>query len=268
MMNAPMKAVCALIAEDEPVLALTLVQTLQRLWPELRIGGVAENGITLVQEALAQRPDILFLDIKMPGKSGLEAAQELAEDWPDGIPFPLVVFVTAYDEYALQAFEQAAADYVLKPVSTARLAKTVERLKERLASKQERARELDRVVDQLRALTPAAAPAAERLSIIRAAVGNQIRLIPVDEVVYFEAADKYLNVATAEGDSLIRLSLKELMPQLDPGQFWQIHRGTLVNVKCIRAALRDESGKLSLQLKGRPEMLAVSRVYAHLFRQM
>jgi DNA-binding LytR/AlgR family response regulator len=268
MMSTTVHAPCALIAEDEPVLALALVQTLQRLWPALRIGGVAENGITLVREALAQRPDILFLDIKMPGKTGLEAAQELAEDWPNDTPFPLVVFVTAYDEYALQAFDQAAADYILKPVSAARLSKTVERLRERLASKQERAQELDRIVGQLRSLAPAGAPAGERLSIIRAAVGHQIRLIPIDEVVYFEAADKYVNVATADGDCLIRLSIRELLPQLEPDRFWQIHRGTLVNVKCIRAALRDESGKLSIQLKGRPEMLPVSRVYAHLFRQM
>ncbi len=258
----------ALVAEDEPILAFTLVQTLARLWPELQVGGVLDNGAAAVREALAQRPDVLFLDIKMPGKSGLEAAQELAEDWPEDAPFPLVVFVTAYDEYALQAFEQAAADYVLKPVSDARLAKTVERLKARLQKSVERDGELERIVGQLRALVPAAPAPGEKLSIVRAAVGNQVRLIPVADVHYFEAADKYVNVVTADSASLIRTSLKELLPQLDRDQFWQIHRGTVVNIRCVQAAVRDESGKLSLKLRGRGESLAVSRVFAHLFRQM
>ena len=263
-----MNMIRALIAEDEPILAHALLQTLQRLWPDLQVGGVVENGIAAVQEALAQRPDVLFLDIKMPGKTGLEAAQELAEDWPEDTPFPLVVFVTAYDEYALQAFEQAAADYVLKPVTEARLAKTVERLKTRLAQHTERNAELERIVGQLRSLVPHAPSASERLTIIRAAVGNQVRMIPVAEVIYFEATDKYVNVVTADSESLIRTSLKELMPQLDPDAFWQVHRGTVVNVNCIHSAIRDESGKLSLKLRGRDENLSVSRVFAHLFKQM
>lgn len=262
----------ALVAEDEPILAFTLVQTLARLWPELQISGVLENGVAAVREALAQWPDVLFLDIKMPGKTGLEAAQELAEDWPEEAPFPLVVFVTAYDEYALAAFEQAAVDYVLKPVGDARLRKTVERLKARLQKPSDRDSELERIVGQLRALMPGVPPAvpmaAERLSIIRAAVGNQIRMIPVGDVHYFEAADKYVNVVTADSESLIRTSLKELLPQLDSNQFWQVHRGTVVNVNCIQAAVRDEAGKLSLKLRGRSESLAVSRVFAHLFKQM
>lgn len=258
----------ALVAEDEPILAAAFVQALHRLWPELRIGAVVSDGMAAVKKALTLQPDILFLDIKMPGKTGLEAAQELAEEWPDTTPFPLVVFVTAYDDYALQAFEQAAADYVLKPVGDDRLARTVERLKARLARQQERDGELDRIVSQLRALAPAPNPAGERLTMIRAAVGNQIRLIPVADVLYFEATDKYVNVVTADSESLIRTSLKELMPQLDDSQFWQIHRGTIVNVNRIDAAIRDESGKLSVKLRGRPEKLAVSRVFAHLFRQM
>jgi DNA-binding LytR/AlgR family response regulator len=263
-----MTKVRALIAEDEPILALTLQQTLQRLWPELQIGGMVDNGMSAVREALAQRPDVLFLDIKMPGKTGLEAAQELAEDWPEDRPFPLVVFVTAYDEYALQAFEHAAADYVLKPVSDARLAKTVDRLKARLQQHAERNAELERIVGQLRTLMPNAPAAGEKLDIIRAAVGNQIRLIPVEDVIYFEAADKYVNVVTADSESLIRTSLKELLPQLDQSRFWQIHRGTVVNIGCVRAAVRDDAGKLSLALHDRPENLSVSRVFAHLFRQM
>ncbi|RJF99260.1 LytR/AlgR family response regulator transcription factor [Noviherbaspirillum saxi] len=258
----------ALIAEDEPILAYTLQQTLQRLWPELQVCGVVDNGASAVQEALAQKPDVLFLDIKMPGKTGLEAAHELAEDWSDEGHFPLVVFVTAYDEYALQAFEQAAADYVLKPISDARLGKTVERLKARLQQHAERDAELERIVGQLRSLVPGMPVASERLSMIRAAVGNQIRLIPVNEVLYFEATDKYVNVVTAESESLIRTSLKELLPQLDGSQFWQVHRGTVVNAHCIQSAIRDESGKLSLKLKNHEQMLPVSRVYAHLFKQM
>ncbi len=268
-MNAP--TVRALIAEDEPLLAAVLSQTLQRLWPELQIAGVAENGIVAIREALTHQPEVLFLDIKMPGKTGLEAAQELAEDWPDDVPFPLIVFVTAYDEYALQAFDQAAADYVLKPVSEERLARTVDRLKARLGRQQERADELERVVGQLRALMPAtsaSSSAPSRLNMIRAAVGNQVRMIPVADVIYFEATDKYVNVVTADSESLIRTSLKELLPQLDADQFWQIHRGTVVNIHCVQAAVRDESGKLSLKLRGRSENLPVSRVFAHLFKQM
>jgi DNA-binding LytR/AlgR family response regulator len=258
----------ALVAEDESILAQALIQALQRLWPELQVGGIAENGIAAIQEALAQRPDVLFLDIKMPGKTGLEAAEELAEEWPEDTPFPLVVFVTAYDEYALQAFEQAAVDYVLKPVSDGRLSKTIDRLKARLGQHQERGSELERVIGQLRSLSTAAPASAERLTIIRAAVGNQIRMIPVAQVLYFEATDKYVNVVTADSESLIRTSLKELMPQLDGNQFWQIHRGTVVNANCIEAAIRDDAGKLSVNLRGHDKRLAVSRVFAHLFKQM
>jgi len=269
-MNHPAAPIRALIAEDEPVLGYALLQALQRLWPELAIGAVVENGIAAVREALAQRPDVLFLDIKMPGKTGLEAARELAEDWPDGTPFPLIVFVTAYDDYALQAFEQAAVDYVMKPVNDARLAQTVARLQARLAAHAARDGELERIVRQLSAILPAPAQQSPppRLTLIRAGVGNQIRLIPVAEVLYFEAADKYLNVVSTGGEVLIRTSLKELLPQLDPEQFWQIHRGTVVNLRFVQAAQRDEAGKLSLRLTGRSELLPVSRLFAHLFRQM
>lgn len=257
----------ALIAEDEPILALTLSKMLERLWPELQISATVENGIAAVQESLALQPDILFLDIKMPGKTGLEAAQELAEDWPADKSFPLIVFVTAYDQFALEAFEHAAVDYVCKPISDERLAKTIMRLKERLTQPQGRNDELERIVGQLRALTPTQAN-AERLTIVRAAVGNQIRMIPIGDVVYFEAADKYINVVTADSESLIRTSLKELLPQLDSNRFWQIHRGTVVNANCIQMAVRDEAGKLSVRLRNRKESLPVSRLFAHLFKQM
>jgi DNA-binding LytR/AlgR family response regulator len=259
----------ALIAEDEPILAMMLAQALGRLWPELRLLESVEHGVAAVERALALRPDVLFLDIRMPGKTGLEAAQELAEEWPEEAAFPLLVFVTAYDEYAIAAFEQAAVDYVQKPVSDARLAKTVARLRERLAGP--RAGALDDVLAQLRSLAaPARSPGSpgERLSMIRAAVGNAVRLIPVAEVIYFEATDKYVNVVTADSESLIRMPLKELLDQLDPQQFWQIHRGTVVNVGQVSAALRDDAGKLRLSLRQRRETLPVSRIYAHLFRQM
>lgn len=258
----------AIVAEDEPILSYALVQALQRLWPELQICSVVDNGVAAVREALSQRPDIVFFDIKMPGKTGLEAAEELAEDWPDEVPFPLIVFVTAYDQFALQAFEHAAVDYVLKPINDARLSKTIERLKLRLASAQERGDELEAVIGKLRSLAPAASVGSEKLTLIRAAVGNQIRLIPIEEVVYFEATDKYVNVITADSQSLIRTSLKELLPQLDHTQFWQIHRGTIVNSRKIQMAIRDELGKLTIKLRDRDETLQVSRVFAHLFKQM
>lgn len=258
----------ALIAEDEPILSYALVQALQRLWPELQITGVVDNGVAAVRETLAQKPDVLFFDIKMPGKSGLEAAEELAEEWPEDQPFPLLVFVTAYDQFALEAFDHAAVDYLLKPINDERLGKTIVRLKQRIAQGEEQNDELDQMIAKLRSLAPRAAMAAEKLTLIRAGIGNQIKLIPIEEVLYFEATDKYVNVITAEGQSLIRTSLKEILPQLDHNQFWQIHRSTIVNSRQIQIATRDELGKLTVKLKNREENLAVSRVFAHLFKQM
>jgi DNA-binding LytR/AlgR family response regulator len=211
---------------------------------------------------------VLFFDIKMPGKSGLEAAEELAEEWPEDRPFPLLVFVTAYDQFALEAFDHAAVDYLLKPINDERLGKTIARLKQRIVQSDEQNDELDQMITKLRALAPAAVTGGEKLSLIRAGIGNQIKLIPIEEVLYFEATDKYVNVITAEGQSLIRTSLKELLPQLDHNQFWQIHRSTIVNSRQIQIATRDELGKLTVKLKNRDENLAVSRVFAHLFKQM
>lgn len=273
-----MPAPTALIAEDEPLLAAALRQALQRTWPELEAPHLAANGIEALEQAVALLPDVLFLDIRMPGRSGLEVARELADAWPtDGPaarPFPLIVFVTAYDHYALEAFERAAVDYLLKPVNDARLSATVQRLASLLRQRAAGSRDehLEQALAQLRRLAAQAQdeqpqPAA-RLEIIRAAVGNQVRLIPVDDVVYFEATDKYVNVVTAEGEALIRTSLRELIPQLDAQQFWQVHRGTVVQVRHVQAAVRDETGKMSLVLRHRGEKLAVSRLFAHLFRQM
>ncbi|WP_425252375.1 LytR/AlgR family response regulator transcription factor [Janthinobacterium sp. NFX145] len=280
----------ALIAEDEPILAAALAHALQRLWPELDIVATCPNGVEALRQGLALQPDILFLDIKMPGKTGLEAAEELAEQWPDGVAFPHIVFVTAYDEYALAAFEHAAADYVLKPVNDARLGKTVERLQQRLrdsgggsgtaattvtaaaaptttatqAAGSTSDDNMARLLSQLQAMLPP----APRLQMIRAAVGNSVRMIALADVVYFEALDKYINVVCQDSEALIRTSLKELLPQLDPQQFWQIHRGTIVNASAIATAVRDEAGKLSLTLRQHPAQLRVSPLYAHLFRQM
>jgi DNA-binding LytR/AlgR family response regulator len=256
----------ALIAEDEPILAAVLAQSLQRLWPQLQIAATAPNGLAAVEQALALRPEVLFLDIKMPGQTGLEAAEELAERWDSAQPFPEIVFVTAYDDYALKAFEQAAADYVLKPVSDERLRRTVERLRARLDARQDGGG-LAHLVEQMRALLPQT-QAPGRLSVIRAAVGNTVRMIPVREVVYFQALDKYVNVATADSEALIRLPLKELMPQLDPAQFCQVSRSSIVNMQHVASATRDEMGKLTLALHGRADRLKVSPLFAHLFRQM
>ena len=264
-----MRSATALIAEDEPLLAESLKTELARLWPSLAVVASVSHGAAAVEHALACKPDIAFLDIRMPGMSGLEAAQALAEDWPDdagAAPFPLIVFVTAYDEYALQAFDRAAVDYVLKPVQPARLAQTCARLQALLAL---RGNALGTTIDQLRSLIAAApAPAAERLSVLPVGVGNTVHMVPVASVIYFEAADKYVRVVAADREHLIRLSLRELLPQLDPQAFWQIHRGTVVRADAIASAVREDSGKLTLTLAGHPDRLTVSRLYAQRFKAL
>jgi DNA-binding LytR/AlgR family response regulator len=257
--------ITALIAEDEPLLAEGLKHDLAALWPQLNIVATVGDGSTAVERTLALRPQVCFFDIRMPGMSGLEAAQALAEDWPHDAPFPLLVFVTAFDQYALQAFDAQAVDYVIKPVQRDRLAACVTRLQARLNSHTPDA--LQQSVEQLRALLGSAAlPAAPRLDVIQAQVGAVVHLVPIDEVIYFEAADKYVRVITADKEHLIRLSLKELLPQLDAQRFWQVHRGTIVQGRCIREARREESGKVTLFLRGRAETLTASRLYAHLFK--
>jgi DNA-binding LytR/AlgR family response regulator len=259
--------ITALIAEDEPLLAEGLKQDLAALWPQLQIVATVGDGASALESALALQPRLCFLDIRMPGMSGLEAAQALAEDWPNTAPFPLIIFVTAYEQYALAAFEAQAVDYVIKPVQRDRLAACVTRLQSRLATQRPDADTLQQSVDQLRALLGGAAlPAAPRLEVIQAQVGAIVHLVPIDEVIYFEAADKYVRVITADKEHLIRLSLKELLPQLDAQRFWQVHRGTIVQARCIREARREESGKVTLFLRGRKETLTASRLYAHLFK--
>jgi DNA-binding LytR/AlgR family response regulator len=266
-MNAP----AALIAEDEPLLARALQAELARAWPELRIAGVVGDGASAVEQALALRPDVLFFDIRMPGLGGLDAAAQLADDWPDGKPFPALVFVTAYDQYAVQAFEAQAVDYLLKPVHPERLRKTVTRVQEALARRAPgTGAPAEDTLAQLGHLLASVAPAAAQapLRVIQASVGSSIRMVPVDEVLYFEAADKYVRVLTADHEYLIRTPLKELAPQLDAQAFWQVHRGTIVRASAIEAVTRDEAGKLHLALRGRTEKLAVSRLHAHLFKAM
>ena len=262
----------ALIAEDEPLLAAALRAELARAWPALRIAAVVGDGRSAVAEALRLKPDLLFLDIRMPGQSGLDAAAELADEWPADTPFPAIVFVTAYDQYAVQAFEAQAVDYLLKPVQPERLARTVQRVQQVLAQRSpaEVAAPLEHTLTQLRALlAPAmAATPSEPLRVIQASVGQQIRLVPIDEVLVFEAADKYVRVLTASEELLIRTPLKDLTPQLDASLFWQIHRGTVVRATAIHSVSRDEAGKLSLRLRGRTESWPVSRLYAGQFKAM
>lgn len=260
----------AVIAEDEPLLAQALQAELARAWPELRVVASVGDGAAAVRAALEHRPDVLLFDIRMPGQGGLEAAAELAEEWPADAPFPALVFVTAYDQYALQAFDAQAVDYVLKPVQAARLQKTVDKLRPVLAQRSTQGSNLEATLDQLRHLLGSAAPAAPQplLKVIQASVGNSLRLVPIEEVVYFEAADKYIRVVCADGELLIRTPLKELLPQLDPQSFWQVHRGTVVRATAVESVHRDEAGKLHLALRGRKERLAVSRLYAHLFKAM
>jgi DNA-binding LytR/AlgR family response regulator len=266
-----------LIAEDEPLLAAALRADLATLWPDLQVAAVAGDGLQALALALALRPEVCFFDIRMPGCSGLEAAQALAEDWPDGpdsAPFPLLVFVTAFDDYALRAFEAQAVDYLVKPVDRPRLAACVARLQTRLAGRAPRPGAgqdaLQQTLAQLRALLAAApgGPVPARLAVIQAQVGNLVHLVPVADVIYFEAADKYVRVITAGREHLIRTSLRELLPQLDPAAFWQVHRGTVVQACQIASARREDSGKVTLALKGRSEKLTASRLYAHLFKGM
>ena len=261
----------AVLAEDEPVLAQALQRELQALWPTLRVLATARDGASAVQLALAHRPDVLFFDIRMPALSGLEAAAELADLWPQSCAFPLLVFVTAYDEYAVQAFE--ALDYVLKPVRPDRLAVTVERLKNRLQQRAAQSTDLDPMLAQLRALLDgqraSLAPAQPPLQLLQASVGAQLRMVPVDQVLRLEAADKYVRVFTQDGgEVLLRTPLKDLMQGLDAQVFWQIHRGSVVRATAIESVTRDALGKLSLRVKGHSEPLPVSRLYAHQFRAM
>ena len=299
-MNAP--APTALIAEDEPLLAAALQAELAKAWPELKVVAIVGDGLSAVSKTLELQPDVLFFDIQMPGQSGLEAAMDLADQWPDQWPsqlpssclatptahapkrFPALVFVTAYDQYAVQAFETQAVDYILKPINQQRLKLTVEKLKSSHAFVDFNATNFDEIINKLLPLFNSQSKIQENyLSVIQASVGNAIHMVKVADVQCFEAADKYLRVLASAPDSkdarsdapfreyreyLIRTPLKDLLPQLDPAVFWQVHRGTVVRAESIERVNKDEAGKLWLQVQGIPEKIAVSRLWAHLFKAM
>jgi DNA-binding LytR/AlgR family response regulator len=243
----------ALIAEDEPLLRAQLRTRLNQAWPELAVVAEAENGEQALALQRELEPDIAFLDIRMPVKSGLEVADALAGACH-------VVFVTAYDEYAVAAFEQGAVDYVLKPPTPERVAKVVSRLQQRLDRPPA---DLATVLAQLEARE-----SGGPLQWIKASLGASMQLIPVDEVLYFQAEDKYTKVVNAEGEALIRKTIKELFDELDGERFWQVHRGTIVNLRAIARVDRDYRDQPVIILKARPEKLVVSRTFAHLFKAM
>ena len=246
----------ALIADDEPPLARHLQQQLAVLWPELSFAPLARNGVEAADRIAELQPDIAFLDIQMPGLTGLEVAQGI-----EGAT--QVVFVTAYDEYAVQAFEQQALDYVLKPVKTERLQRTVDRLRAALAQPGAPDARLATALSHLQPASP-----QERLRWIRASAGDLMHQVPVDEVLFFRADDKYTCVQTARAEHLIRTPIVELLAQLDPAVFVQVHRSTVINLNHLAGTRRDEASRLFLRMHGIEAELPVSRAYVHLFRAM
>ena len=248
--------VSAVIADDEPLLRAQLRTRLTRLWPELAIVHEMENGRDADQVVREHSPALFFLDIHMPGVNGLDAACAIGSR-------AHVVFVTAFDQYAVEAFERGAIDYVLKPFNEERLALTVARLKERLGAAPPA---LDALVAQLAGRLASQSP--EHLRWIKASVGSQVRLIPVEEVLFFQSDEKYTRVVTCDGEALIRKPIRELLDELDPARFWQIHRATIVNVDFIAGVRRGLKDQAELSLRERSETLTVSRAFTHLFKQM
>jgi len=266
----------AVLADDERLMREQLRARLAEAWPELELVAEAKNGSEAVALVAEHRPDIVFLDIRMPGLTGVEAAKQIAQMdvGPDEL-LPEIVFITAYDQYAVEAFEQGVADYVLKPAERERLAVTVARLKKRLAAREggeavpdaSPAQPLQQLLHQLSAkMNPGGAP--QYLQWIQASVGQAIQMIPVDEVLFFISDEKYTRVQTANLEALIRKPIKELVDELDPKLFWQIHRSTLVNVKAIDGVTRDFRGRQIVAVKGHKEQLEVSRSYLGLFKGM
>lgn len=245
----------AILAEDEPILRAQLEKKLRGLWPELEIVASVEDGAAAL-EALEEKPaDLMFLDIQMPEMTGVEVARHVAGR-------AHIVFVTAYDQYAIQAFETGALDYLLKPVSDERLGVTIERLKAKLSTPPA---DLNSILSRL---SQQLGPRRERLQWIKATLGQNLRLIPVADVLFFQSDEKYTRVVTADGEALIKTPIRELLDGLDPDVFWQIHRSTLVNVNAIAGVSRDFRGQAHVKIKGRDESLPVSRIYSHLFKQM
>jgi DNA-binding LytR/AlgR family response regulator len=245
----------AVLAEDEPLLADELADLLRTLWPQLEIVARVTDGVAALHAIEEHAPDLVFLDIRMPLLSGLEVARRI-----DGGCH--VVFITSYDTHALEAFEAGAIDYVLKPPTAARLLTTLERVQARL---QQPARDMRGALSRISPPAPAPRP---HLQWINASRGAAVRLITVEEVLYFKSDQKFTMVVTADSEALIRKTIRELSDELDPLVFWQVHRSTIVNLHAIDSVIRDERGNLSLRLKNRPESLAVSEAHTHLFRQM
>jgi DNA-binding LytR/AlgR family response regulator len=250
----------AIIADDERLMRDQLRMRLQDAWPELQIVGEAKNGDEAVQLVGELKPDLTFLDIRMPGKTGMEAARDIGDK-------SLVVFVTAYDQYAVEAFERGAIDYILKPTEPDRLRVTVDRLKERL--ERPPANVNDSVSAMLSQLAEKiASPKPKHLQWIQASIGQDLRMIPVEDILFFRSDEKYTSVQTSGFEALIRKPVRDLADELDPSLFWQIHRATLVNVNAIEGVTRDIRGRHLVMVKGRPEKLEVSRSFLHLFKQM
>ena len=251
----------ALIADDESLLREDLRDKLTALWPDLQIVAIATNGNEAAQMIAELEPNIAFLDIKMPGQTGIEVAQGIETA-------TRVVFVTAYDQYAVQAFESEAIDYLLKPVTTERLQQTVTRLKAAFAQSAP-APDLSQILNLLsHAASTTGGAAQQKLRWIRASRGEVTYQISVDEVIYFQSDDKYTIVNTSNGEHVIRMPLAELLQSLDSDQFWQVHRGTVINIHCVTSSKRDGDGRVTLNVKGVPKPLPVSRAYQHLFKQM
>lgn len=254
----------AIIADDERLMRDQLRLRLSQVWPELEIIGEAKNGEEAIELVKELEPDLTFLDIRMPGKTGMDAAREI-----DGAS--QIVFVTAYDQYAVEAFERGAIDYVLKPPEPERLKVTVERLKERLAAPAQGAAapaapDVTAILNQL--AEKIAQPKPKHLQWIQASIGSDLRMIPVEEILFFRSDEKYTCVQTEKFEALIRKPVRDLADELDPALFWQIHRATLVNVNAIEGVTRDIRGRHLVMIKGRPEKLEVSRSFLHLFKQM
>ncbi|MGE4366165.1 LytR/AlgR family response regulator transcription factor [Thermomonas sp.] len=259
--TAPARTWTCVVAEDEPLLRQALVAELKRAWPGLQVLAECEDGASAVEALAEHQPDVAFLDIRMPGLTGLEVAAIAAE----ASPRTRIVFVTAYDQYAIDAFERGAIDYLLKPVKPERLDATVARLQVR--DGQPDAAALAALLGQLGAL-PRQADAPEPLTWLTASAGRETRLVLVDDVLYFQADQKYTTVVTADGEALLRSSLRELLPRLDPRTFKQIHRSTIVNLKAIAGIVRDDSGRGTVRLKQRAETLTVSQPFMALFKHM
>ncbi|KRA72911.1 two-component system response regulator [Lysobacter sp. Root667] len=252
----------AVIAEDEALLRQALVDLLAQAWPELEVIVECEDGAEALEAIATHQPEVAFLDIRMPGLSGLEVAAAAAE----ASPRTRIVFVTAYDQYAVDAFERGAIDYLLKPIAPERLAATVKRLQASRAGDNPDAAELAALLRRLGAELPR--PEAPALTWITASAGRETRLILIDDVAYFRADHKYTTVVTADGEALLRTPIRELLSMLDPNAFKQIHRSTIVNLKAIAAIVRDDSGRGTVRLKQRPETLSVSQPFMALFRHM